>query len=710
MKRKNIFIYALLLLFASGCAGSRFELRDWSRLPDEHYSIPPYAQYLAPFKIALDPGHGGMAHMPGYKRGPTGQREAIMNLNVARYLKEFLEAAGATVVLTRDADVYVSLVERVEIAERAGCDFLVSLHHNASSNPETNFAAVFYHMRPDSSPVSLDLARNIYFGLVDALHLPQVSDEGLLSDQYIYPAGFGLLRRSRLPAVLLESSFFSNPDEEERLTDKTYNRREAYGIFLGLAKWAASGIPEAELLQPRGISREKQPQIVYALRDGVTDRANRPDRPLLLYSKSISLKIDGRQVPVTVDLKSRRMLCTPADSLKNGEHFLQTELANLYQNHNFQRTDTLVIAAPTDSIHFTMPQDSLPADGFALMPITLRLFDASDDPVWNGTKIRISADRGQVAPQQTTLRSGQAIVLYRAPMSMGIAQITASADGFSRTQAIKLVPAGLSWTLAGVVTDDSTRENLENATIRLDDIPAAKTDYRGSFFFSNIAPGMHVLSIVKTGYFRDERTVQVTPSKSILLDVQLKAVFSGSLRDETLILDPSLGGYDQGDRFAGGLTAAQANLQLAKTLAARLQWAGAQPILVRDRDQGIPASARIEAVNSIPGGIYLKLTYRRHDSDSVLVQSTIYPASDKGARIAAAIDNAFGRLPKTRRTLLQNTRIPEVTLTNKTAIEVMITCREPKIQGRDFPAILGGLVQFYKNERVTEQKKRIPAN
>jgi len=709
MERKALFFSIALLLLISGCAGPRFKLRDWSELPKAHYTIPPYARYLAPFKIALDPGHGGMADLPGYKRGPTGKREAIMNLNVAKFLKEFLENAGATVVLTRDADAYVSLAERVETAERAGCDFLISLHHNASSNPQTNFAAVFYHMRPDSSPVSMDLARNIYFGLVDALHLPQVSDEGLLSDQYIYPGGFGLLRHAHIPAVLLESSFFSNPNEEERLMDQTYNRREAYGIFLGLAKWAASGIPKAELLQPRGITREKKPHIVYALRDGITDRANRADRPLLVYSRSIALKIDGKDMPVEIDWPRRRMLCMPPDSLKNGAHFLQAELANLYKNHNFPRTDTLVIAAPTDSIHFTLPQDSLPADGFALMPINLRLFDATGDPVWDGTKIRIFADRGMVAPQQTTLRNGQAIVLYRAPQAPGLAQITVSADGFSRTRVLRLVPAGQGHILAGVVTDDSTRENLEQVNIRLDDIPAARTDYRGSFFLGNVAPGLHVLSFEKPGYFREQRTVQVTAAQSLLLNIPLKAVFGGALHQQTIILDAALGGYAQGDRFGDDWTAAQANLQLAKILAARLQWAGAQPILVRDRDRGIPSSSRIEAVNSISEGIYLKLSYRHHASDSLLVQSTIYPASDKSARLAAAIHEAFGRFPETRCTLLQNTRVPEVTLTNKTAIEVQITCWEPKIQGRDFPAILAGLVQFYKNEHLIEQRKRLSA-
>ncbi|RMD95875.1 MAG: N-acetylmuramoyl-L-alanine amidase, partial [Calditrichaeota bacterium] len=174
MRTRAYFILFLSLLLYWGCASRAIKWRDWKQLPKEHYALPPYAKYLAGFKIALDPGHGGLGRLPGYKRGPSGKREAIMNLNVALYLKAFLE--------------------------KAGCDFMISLHHNASSNPQTNFPAVFYHQAPDSSPVSLDLARNIYFGLAEALHLPQISEEGLLADKYIYPAGFGLLRRAHIPA------------------------------------------------------------------------------------------------------------------------------------------------------------------------------------------------------------------------------------------------------------------------------------------------------------------------------------------------------------------------------------------------------------------------------------------------------------------------------------------------------------------------------
>jgi N-acetylmuramoyl-L-alanine amidase len=109
----------------------------------EEYPIPPYAKFLEGVKICLDPGHGGDAHKRGYKRGGTGVREAEVNLRVAKYLREFLVTAGAEVLLTRAADVDVSLAERAAIANEWDADLFISLHHNAIGNkPHVNYTTV----------------------------------------------------------------------------------------------------------------------------------------------------------------------------------------------------------------------------------------------------------------------------------------------------------------------------------------------------------------------------------------------------------------------------------------------------------------------------------------------------------------------------------------------------------------------------------------
>ena len=484
--------FLLSILFSSlllaGCAGTKLKLRDWTELPKAQYTIPPFAKNLASFKIALDPGHGGMSHLPGYKRGPTGKEESVMNLSVALFLKEFLEQAGTQVIMTRVDDRFISLRERNEIASRADCDFMISLHHNAADNPQTNYASVYYHLHPDFSPASMDLARHVYFGLVEALRLPQVASDGLLTDKLIYPDGFGLLRTSKIPAVLLESSFYSNPAEEKRLTKLSYNRREAYGIFLGLARWAAGGIPSAKLVQPAGIVRDKKPEIIYEIQDGITERGGRGARQLLTFAESASLKIDGKIVAAQMDMRNRKLRFRPDSALTNGPHLLQVEVQNLFKNHNLPRVDTLVIAAPTTSITFEAPTSRLPADGVAMMPIRLKLFDADQQAVWDGATVRLQTNRGAIAPAMPQLKNSSAVVYYQTAPEIGAAQIMATADNHSDTLTIELAPLGAQRVLSGLIIDDSSKVKLSTAVVTIDDSLHARLDANGGFFVENIRP------------------------------------------------------------------------------------------------------------------------------------------------------------------------------------------------------------------------------
>lgn len=700
MIARKILRASLLLSFLFlHCGNAKLVLRDWTKLPPEHYTIPPYAQYLSPYKIALDPGHGGLSHLPGYKRGPSGKQEAVMNLNVALELKGFLERAGATVVLTRADDRFVALAERAEIAERAGCDFLISLHHNAADNPQVNYASVYYHLYPDYSPASMDLARSIYFGLVEALRLPQVASDGLLSDKMIYPDGFGLLRRIRLPAVLLESSFFSNPTEEKRLMDRRYNRREAYGIFLGLARWAAGGVPSARRLRPAKISRDPQPEVVYQLADGITERGGRGAGQLLLHSASVSVRVDGQAMPARVDLAKGRLWFRPDSAWRNGVHVVQVDLQNLFKNHNLPVRDTLIIAAPAAAIAFAAPMLQLPADGVAALPITLTLRDGRGEAVWEGTPVSVRADRGQLL-DSLRLHEGSGTIYYQAANEPGPVQVIAAADGHQDTLRLELVPAGQLVFFSGLVRDDSTGAALEGVAISLNDSVWATTDANGGFFLTRVPAGFYRCAATKAGYSPAVETMAVDSLRSVFVRPSLRPVLHGVLHQQTIILDAALGGKARGDRFNGGRAAAAANLAAMAALADSLRWAGANAILVRTNDTtDLALDARIALVNQVPQGWYLKWEYRRWDSDSLLVQTTIYPGNQQGEHLALAINQAFAALPNARAVLRRSTDVPEVLLTNKTAVAVQVRCRAPQVHSREVPALFRGIVNFHAAQR-----------
>ena len=695
-------LFLLANLFAAGCGSNNLTLKDWRDLPDEQYTIPPFASHLADYKIALDPGHGGNAHLPGYKRGPTGKREAVMNLNVALLLKEFLERTGASVVLTRQDERFVALAERAKIAEKAGCDFMISLHHNASRNPRTNYSAVFYHLTPDYSPFSMDLARNIYFGLVEALRLPQVMDKGLLTDTLIYPAGFGLLRRSKIPAILLESSFYSNPAEEKRLTNLRYNRREAYGIFMGLARWAAGGIPGAEKISPGDTTASKQPTITYRLFDGL--EKSRPDKAggIKIFSQSVSARLDGRAIAVDVSGDNSTARLRPDSTLSNGVHLVQVSLENMFKNHNLPRVDTLIVAAPVDSIHFDVVTPYVPADPQARIPVTVSLYDADSEPVWDSTEVTLSASKGSVFPTHSRLKHGRASFYFRSEAEMGLATLTAEANSHGDTLFLSLAPEGHSWILSGTVHDDSTGQPLSGVEISLTDSIRTTTDGNGFYFFLNPPLVSDKVAARRDGFAGMTLPFAADSLKSQIVDFHLAANLGGLLHGEDVILDAALGGAKQGHVFPNGISAAAANLTLVKLLADTLRWAGARPILIRNGDETLSPKERIRTVNQIPEGWYLKIGYEKTATDSMVVQTTIYPANEVGEEIATALLAAFKTVPHVRTIHLQNTRVPEVTLTNKTAVELLLKKKRLGNIQEDLDRIFSAIVQFQRRVARTQ--------
>ncbi len=303
------------------------------RIGTDAYPIPAYARYLDGVKICLDPGHGGQAHKRGYKRGPTGVREAEMNLRVAQYLRDLLEHCGAEVLLTREADVHSTLAERAQMANDWNADLFISCHHNAIGKPEVNRTTVWYHRDVDYRPANLDLARHLCQGLLDELALPDLTGVPLKSDQLMYENGFGILRHANVTAALCESSFFTNPAEEQRLRDPEYNLREAYGLFLGLAQYAFNGLPKLTLTSPAdGVVPADEPAtLVFHLDDGLRGRkAWGSDRQMIL-SDSLAVRIDGAERPYTFENDGYRLTVEIPEGFAAGDHPVEIQFQNMYK-------------------------------------------------------------------------------------------------------------------------------------------------------------------------------------------------------------------------------------------------------------------------------------------------------------------------------------------------------------------------------------------
>lgn len=250
---------------------------DWVPLPNDRYEVPD-GQPLAGVRICVDAGHGGQIWGPtrGYTAGTrgvnTGLTESEANLRTALFLWDLLTQAGAEVTMTRvredrltpapaspDYDGrFEELHIRDDIAEAAGCDYFLAIHHNApgGNQPDLNYTAVYYfdtahydaeynaaprygprHPDEELTAERVSLARHIQRALSERLGLPVIPiAPGSENDMgHEVPHGdYHVIREIDIPAVLIECSFMTNPDEDLRLNDPARAKAEAIGIFEGL--------------------------------------------------------------------------------------------------------------------------------------------------------------------------------------------------------------------------------------------------------------------------------------------------------------------------------------------------------------------------------------------------------------------------------------------------------------------------------------------
>jgi len=173
-------------------------------------------------RIAIDAGHP-----PAGSLGPTGITEAEVTLAVSRKLRSLLEERGADVVMIRDSESGLGLVERSEIAERSGAELLVSIHANAMADGANPFASsgttVFYY-----HPRSVGLARGINDALVRQLGF---------RDLGVARGDLHLARPTWMPAVLVEGLFMMIPEHEAVLLSEEGQWRYAHGVLEGIGSF-----------------------------------------------------------------------------------------------------------------------------------------------------------------------------------------------------------------------------------------------------------------------------------------------------------------------------------------------------------------------------------------------------------------------------------------------------------------------------------------
>lgn len=218
--------------------------------------------------VAIDPGHGG--EDPG-AIGARGSKEKNITLAISKKLKALIDKEpNMRAVLTRDGDYFIPLNGRVNKARKMQADLFVSIHADAFTRPEARGSSVFALSERGATSAfarylaqkenESDLIGGVSLNVQDphlARTLLDLSQTATINDSlklgkavlgnigkinklhkpHVEQAGFAVLKSPDIPSILVETAFISNPEEERKLNDPTYQDEMAKMIFDGIKKY-----------------------------------------------------------------------------------------------------------------------------------------------------------------------------------------------------------------------------------------------------------------------------------------------------------------------------------------------------------------------------------------------------------------------------------------------------------------------------------------
>ena len=226
--------------------------------------------------IALDAGHGG--EDPG-ALGGNGTQEKDVTLAIARKLKERIDREpNMRAVLTRDGDYFIPLQMRVHKARRVNADLFVSIHADAFIKPHARGSSVFALSERGATSAAArwlarreneaDLIGGVNFDVKDRYLkqtlldlsqtatindslklakavLSELGEVNTLHKSNVEQAGFAVLKAPDIPSILVETAFISNPQEEAKLRNETYQTKLAEALMQGIKRYLAKNPPLA---------------------------------------------------------------------------------------------------------------------------------------------------------------------------------------------------------------------------------------------------------------------------------------------------------------------------------------------------------------------------------------------------------------------------------------------------------------------------------
>lgn len=217
------FLFLFCILILAGCSRPYLD-RNISPMMPVYVRPPP----VTPMKkmIILDAGHGGKDS--GCDQSEEDCLEKELALQAAFLVQEHLQKLGHRVCMTRTRDVFVALDERAEMANRLNGALFVSVHFNAAENIKAKGVEVYY-CDTDANEHRVQSSQRLAKVILDKV----IANTEAVS-RGVKTANFRVIKKTHMPAVLVECGFLTHPEERARCKDPIYLNAIAWGIARGV--------------------------------------------------------------------------------------------------------------------------------------------------------------------------------------------------------------------------------------------------------------------------------------------------------------------------------------------------------------------------------------------------------------------------------------------------------------------------------------------
>jgi len=230
--------------------------------------------------VVIDAGHGGFD-----RGGIPGQRipEKEMTLEVARRLENVLAADGYRVVMTRDSDVFVPLGTRVAIANSYRKAIFVCIHFNSAGRVGADGIETYFYGRD-----SLPLASAVHHFVAGGAPSP---------NRGVRRRGYYVLRKTRVPAVLVECGFLTNPTEAAYIQRSSYRQKLAEEIAAGVRTrlTGVATIPLQPYIDQTKVSSSKRSRSKHSRKRSSGSRSSKKKKSTKSTGSEANIKSEKRE-------------------------------------------------------------------------------------------------------------------------------------------------------------------------------------------------------------------------------------------------------------------------------------------------------------------------------------------------------------------------------------------------------------------------------